>query len=206
MKKLIAFTLSEVILTMTIVGVVAAMTIPSLQYQRTKKEYSVKLKKFYSRIENAILDMEIDKNINFKSLTQPDSADTYDWYMTYIDPYLGHQYVDETNGIVYFKEGSSVLNFSSASGGGCSEFLYDVNADKAPNIKGRDRFKFLFCFTDAKRVDWFNSADIYFGTYGQFVNKTRAQLIADCQENGDFCARLLQHDLWNYKSDYPYNP
>ena len=42
MRKLFAFTLAEVMLTMTIVGVVAAMTIPTLHYQRVKKEYSAK--------------------------------------------------------------------------------------------------------------------------------------------------------------------
>ena len=40
MKKLFAFTLAEVVLTMSIVGVVAAMTIPKLSYNRMKKEYS----------------------------------------------------------------------------------------------------------------------------------------------------------------------
>ena len=33
-KKALAFTLAEVLLTMTIIGIVAAMTIPTLHYQR----------------------------------------------------------------------------------------------------------------------------------------------------------------------------
>ena len=61
MRKILAFTLAEVLLTMTIVGVVAAMTIPTLHYSRVKKEYTAKLKNFYSRMENYILDMEMDK-------------------------------------------------------------------------------------------------------------------------------------------------
>ena len=44
MRKILAFTLAEVLLTMTIVGVVAAMTIPTLHYSRVKKEYTAKLK------------------------------------------------------------------------------------------------------------------------------------------------------------------
>ena len=36
-KKALAFTLAEVLITMSIVGVVAALTIPTLHYQKTKK-------------------------------------------------------------------------------------------------------------------------------------------------------------------------
>ena len=60
-NKKFAFTLAEVMVTMSIVGVVAAMTIPTLHYQRVKREYSAKLKNFYSRMNNAILDMQMDK-------------------------------------------------------------------------------------------------------------------------------------------------
>ena len=70
MRKLFAFTLSEVMITMTIVGVVAAMTIPTLHYQRVKKEYTAKLKNFYSRMENSILDMEMDKG-SFRDMRLP---------------------------------------------------------------------------------------------------------------------------------------
>lgn len=45
---------------MTIVGVVAAMTIPTLHYQKVRREYTVKLKNFYSKMENAVLDMQLD--------------------------------------------------------------------------------------------------------------------------------------------------
>lgn len=95
-KKSLAFTLAEVLLTMTIIGVVAAMTIPTLHYQRVKKEYTTKLKNFYSRMDNAILDMETDYG-SFRDLRKPDNGKGYDWYMKYIDPYVGHQYVKDGN-------------------------------------------------------------------------------------------------------------
>ena len=72
-KKSLAFTLAEVLLTMTIIGVVAAMTIPTLHYQRVKKEYTTKLKNFYSRMDNAILDMETDYG-SFRDLRKPDNG------------------------------------------------------------------------------------------------------------------------------------
>ena len=48
-----AFTLAEVLITLGIIGVVAAMTLPSLIQKFREKEYTTKLKKFYAVMENA---------------------------------------------------------------------------------------------------------------------------------------------------------
>lgn len=47
------FTLAEVLITLGIIGAVAAMTIPNLIQSYKEKEYTAKLKKFYSVMENA---------------------------------------------------------------------------------------------------------------------------------------------------------
>ncbi len=198
-KKSLAFTLAEVLLTMTIIGVVAALTIPTLHYQRVKKEYTTKLKNFYSKIENAILDMEVDFG-SFRDLKQPDNG--YTWYMTYLDPYIGHQYVKE-NRTVYYKDGSSLGTFYK---GGCLDVDYDVNADNPPNKQGYDRHRFLFCFTDANRKGWFGNKDIFFGVYGSgqvSENTSRETMINQCKTNKSYCTRLLQNDQWEFKDDYP---
>ena len=53
LKKKAAFTLAEVLITLGIIGVVAALTLPSLIQQYREKEYTTKLKKFYTVMENA---------------------------------------------------------------------------------------------------------------------------------------------------------
>lgn len=202
MRKLFAFTLAEVLLTMTIVGVVAAMTIPTLNYQRTKKEYSVKLKNFYSRMENAVLDMQMDFG-SFRDLKKPVNGRGYDWYMKHIDPYMGHQYVDSDAKKVYYKDGSSLGTFFT---GGCLDIYYDVNGDKGPNNVGYDQYVFLYCFDDANRVAFFANQDVFFGVYGNGVNATgtsRASMIETCKNRHSYCTRLLQNDQWEFKSDYP---
>lgn len=200
------FTLAEVLLTMTIVGVVATMTIPTLHYQRVKKEYSAKLKNFYSRMENAILDMEIDKG-SFRDMKLPSSdAECFKWYMNNLDPYIGHDFVNKTNGndAVYFKDGSAIVRFYK---GGCIDVIYDTNGDRAPNREGFDRHRFLFCFSDVNR-DWhFGNKDIFFGTYGSGLKDakvTRQQMITKCRTEAPWCTRLLQNDQWEFKSDYPH--
>ncbi len=47
------FTLAEVLITLGIIGIVAAMTLPSIIQKRNDKEAVVKLKKMYSVMENA---------------------------------------------------------------------------------------------------------------------------------------------------------
>lgn len=205
-KKSLAFTLAEVLLTMTIIGVVAAMTIPTLHYQRVKKEYTTKLKNFYSRMDNAVLDMETDYG-SFRDLRKPadgDIADGYNWYMKYIDPYVGHQYVDTDNHQVFFSDGSMIADFWP---GGCLDVVYDVNGRKGPNREGYDRFRFLFCFTNGNRFSWFGNENIFFGTYGSegvAAGATRDSMLQSCRNSGSRCTRLLQNDQWEFKNDYPY--
>lgn len=54
MKRLIAFTLSEVLLTMSILGIVAAMTMPGLIASYKNKVYVTQLEKALSQIEQAM--------------------------------------------------------------------------------------------------------------------------------------------------------
>ncbi|MBQ8458911.1 type II secretion system protein [bacterium] len=212
MRKISAFTLAEVILTMTIVGVVAAMTIPTLHYQKNKREYSAKIKNFYSRMENAIVDMEMDKG-SYRDMLLPANGNGFDWYIDNVDPYMGHQYVDTSKKRVYFKDGSSLFKDGSSLqqffSGGCLDVVYDVNGDRAPNRSGFDQYKFLYCFTDDNRTNWFGNKDIFFGTYGSGLNAvgtTRAQMIEKCKdaETTSWCTKLLQNDQWEFKHDYPH--
>lgn len=202
------FTLAEVLLTMTIVGVIAAMTIPTLHYQRVKKEYSAKLKNFYSRVDNAILDMEMDKG-SFRDMQLPATDDDcFKWYMNNLDPYIGHDFVNYSgsDNMIYFKDGSAIVRLHK---GGCLDLVYDTNGDKKPNLEGYDRHRFLFCFSDTYRNNWFGSKDIFFGTYGSGLTDagvTRQQMIAKCKEPTTrfWCTKLLQNDQWEFKSDYPH--
>ena len=56
-----AFTLAEVLVTLGIIGVVAALTLPSLIAHKKEKEMIVAWKKMYSDISNAALLMSLDE-------------------------------------------------------------------------------------------------------------------------------------------------
>ncbi len=60
MKHQFGFTLAEVLFTITVIGVVAALTIPSLIQSVSNKQYETSLKKNYSVIANAYKALESD--------------------------------------------------------------------------------------------------------------------------------------------------
>ena len=55
-----AFTLAEVLITLGIIGVVAAMTLPTLVQKKTNSEVEAKLQKIYSAMNQAVMLSEID--------------------------------------------------------------------------------------------------------------------------------------------------
>ena len=76
-----AFTLAEVLITLAIIGVVAAMTIPTLIANYQKKTYVTQLQKTYSMIANAakmLMADEMVENLNHTYLFVDDTAENYD--------------------------------------------------------------------------------------------------------------------------------
>lgn len=63
MKK--GFTLAEVLITLGIIGIVAAMTLPALVHNYKKQEIEAKIKKFYTNMAQAVKLSEIDNGPAF---------------------------------------------------------------------------------------------------------------------------------------------
>lgn len=62
----IAFTLAEVLITLGIIGVVAAMTLPTVINNVHHKELETALKKQYSTLSQAILDIQREDDLPFE--------------------------------------------------------------------------------------------------------------------------------------------
>ena len=63
MKKLNAFTLAEVLITLGIIGVVAAMTLPTLIQNHQKQVYATQLKKSINVFENMLNQMKVNEGV-----------------------------------------------------------------------------------------------------------------------------------------------
>ena len=125
------FTLAEVLITLVIIGVIAALTIPNAIYETKKKEYSSRLKKFYSTMKQAEQKAEIDAKswrdwAENSGFTQGDSVDITSFLNQHVLPYLSYVKFVGTSNRVYLNDGSSF----SVSQGSCLDFVFDVNGDK----------------------------------------------------------------------------
>ncbi len=90
LKRKAAFTLAEVLITLGIIGVVAAMTIPTLIQKYKIQEYVSKLNKFYTVISNAYIRAKQDNGDIFGwnlAKYESSTSDEED-FLYYILPYM----------------------------------------------------------------------------------------------------------------------
>ena len=107
-----AFTLAEVLITLGIIGVVAAMTLPALVQNYKKQAVETKLAKFYSTINQAIAQSEVENGS--KMYWTPMSEITpEEWYNKYLKKYIKSLKSAKNNSLnnrfdIYFADGSLV--------------------------------------------------------------------------------------------------
>ncbi len=102
-QKRAAFTLAEVLITLGIIGVVAALTLPTLMSNYRKQVVETRLSKFYSSMNQLIMLSEVDNGP--KEFWEEQPKETYDvdedgnqdrtqeskmvpWFNKYIKPYI----------------------------------------------------------------------------------------------------------------------
>lgn len=86
-----AFTLAEVLITLGIIGIVAAMTLPALLQKQERLSTGVALEKFYSSFQNAINLSQLDHGSAVNWDTKTDYNDTeamYAWFDEYVIQYM----------------------------------------------------------------------------------------------------------------------
>ncbi|MBR1754238.1 prepilin-type N-terminal cleavage/methylation domain-containing protein, partial [bacterium] len=97
------FTLAEVLITLGIIGVVAALTIPTLMQQHRRHVVETKFKEAVSILKqaNALSKVDYGLNYNRESITpinNPDSA--YEYFNKYYVPYIKFRKVEKgTKGV-----------------------------------------------------------------------------------------------------------
>ncbi len=86
-----AFTLAEVLITLGIIGIVAAMTLPALLQKQERLSTGVALEKFYSSFQNAINLSQLDHGpaIHWSTKTNYNDTDAmYAWFDEYVIQYM----------------------------------------------------------------------------------------------------------------------
>ena len=223
-RKCAAFTLAEVLITLGIIGVVAAITIPTLISNHQKEVVGKRLQKFYSTMQNAFNFAMIDHGemSYWEFPTKQNDGDQMSKFATtYIFPYLkGVSQCDTNSNPECFSYGSEIFDqglpaiyiFSDGScfgmniggsgvGAGNIHIYYDYNCMQKPNIYGKDVFDFI--------IRWVNNEYVFkAGGYATVNKTTREELLNYCKNaqnrsRGE-CASLIQFDGWQVKDDYPW--
>lgn len=94
-----AFTLAEVLVTLGIIGIVAAMTMPALIANHQKKATAVKLARFYTIMSQAVLRWQSDDGIIPDDFSFEETSGTYieKWYRDTIGKYIQTVSLKSTN-------------------------------------------------------------------------------------------------------------
>lgn len=219
------FTLAEVLITLGIIGIVAALTMPALISNHQKKVVVTRLEKFYTNINQAIKLSEAEnggcENWTYPSNSASPDIATKEFFDKYMRKYM--QILSEESLLlnVYDPDGSDnyftrvhVVYLSDGSAmtikwyAGFDISFYPRASDLTSEVgilNSRSKFSF----------DFMKSASVGLGKcsvepYSYKWDGTREGLKSHsrygCSKsgNGNFCARLIQYDGWQIKDDYPW--
>lgn len=232
MHKQKAFTLAEILITLGVIGIVAAMTIPGLINNYQKKQTVMRLKETYSIIQQAIrLSQEEygeieawDTTLNGHDFFHRYIADYVKWMDEYSSTelnqkvqrklldgrnYTGTTYNHKNSSHFTLINGSMVsMNLNSSKEGGLWVGI-DVNGLAKPNMIGRDTFLF-FCSSEygLRPLGEQGSPSSWRfagNTYSRSTVKGSNYLACAKNKSGYWCSALIIQDGWNIAGDYPWN-
>ena len=190
-------------ITLGIIGVVAAMTLPSIITSYEKKETVARLKKMYMSIRNAIQMAEINNGPRQNWLFNDDD-EAKEFYTTEILSNLKCAKIDK-NSNCYFSDGSAIFLSVARYYGLVEVFFFPKTTKKYINgtAKGRSkRYRLYYSF-------YYYQPHETIQFKGDMINYNRDQLLNDgsfrCTGNDPRnCLYLIIYDGWQIKDDYPW--
>lgn len=223
------FTLAEVLITLGIIGIVAALTIPNLIANHRKKVVETRMAKFYSVINQAIRHSEVDngsvkywepltseyiKDESGQSTQEVYATNTLEWYNKYLKPYLNVQKIEEkinydSKLMLYFNDGSALL-FSKNSWLFYPEAKSYSEVEKESSVIDRKREDcgtkyFTFYFSQDYRGGGVNA----YGAESNLSDETiRTDATLGCKAESvsnerAYCTLLIARNGWKIPKDYP---
>lgn len=217
-----AFTLAEVLITLVVIGVVAAISIPIMFADWQKKHTVSRLLKVHSELAQTTY-LAIADNGPIDSW-EVDKLTAREFYQIYLKPYLQILKDDKdikfeytalngkkdakTDGMAfYLSDGAKIfVHTPQNTEYGIQVKLYiDINGEQKPNRMARDIFTFNY---------W-----VYSPTYPEIIGKlipwganwTRddvknspATYSCNRQKTGEICGALIAKDGWIISKDYPW--
>ncbi len=205
------FTLAEVLITVGIIGVVAALTMPVLVGNYQKKQTVTKLKRAFSVLSQAVLMSELDNGSTEFWNYNLEAKEFYDIYLkkylittedvqfSEIRKVVTYRYLNnvEAEGAIgnnnsyaiKLNDGTFVIidGWFDAIEGNHRNIIFDINGLAKPNKIGRDVFYFRL-YKKKGLIGYDESGD------------------QGCERNasGYSCSQKIMEDGWEIKDDYPW--
>lgn len=219
------FTLSEVLITIGVIGVVSALTLPTLIQNYQKQATVSKLKKFYTNMNQVLMHAKADNGDfstwEYKS-SKNEAENSEKFYTDYIKPYIKNVDSVQTNvfmqndilgGIRFvFADGTQAIlsaNYSNLT-------RNDIDNPEKPTIIFYTRAQ-KHIDKDSNYVKHPTRERFYFKINNNGIlvpprlSKTRESNINDCKSlsgqtnNGNVtCSTLIYKDGWKISDDYPW--
>lgn len=221
------FTLAEVLITLGIIGIVAAMTMPAIVGKYKKVQTVAQLKKVYSSMLQSV---EFSKSQYGDIKNWNWSLGAADFYKKYLGKYLkttavcedtdtskcwgrsstktlnGGTYTGDTNQVSFKIADGTIIRLEKQDDLHIHIWA-DLNGQKEPNTFGRDIFVFTFvgsAFEDDFQI--IPRAGLYMFGHGLSREEVKSSNSQACSKtkSGTACGELILMDGWEIKDDYPW--
>ncbi len=229
LSSIFAFTLAEVLITLAIIGVVAALTIPTVVRNYQKQQTVVQLKKVYSALSNTtnLAIAEEGPVAGWQLGADSSGQAAIDFANKYLIPYLkvakncGTKTTDDCAYIYknkanvktvldnqylrfYLNDGTFIalrIENNPSVPALTATTTIDINGQKQPNLLGRDVFSYRYIIRHAS----------YPNATGKFIpncigpfdrNGLLNNTTYGCNITGFCCAAVIMVDGWQIKDDY----
>lgn len=219
--KIKAFTLAETLITLVIIGVVAAITIPILHNNYVEQERVSRVKKVYSTLGQAMLWVKSEGGSYDFETADGNDALLKKWYQTYLEPRLVTTKICYATtkgcwneGDSYFLNGS-VASYNRTGVGIGNNIITAVLVDGAlinidgfsaadmrntfgVNVSGNSGFVLYFDINGSKKPNTIGK-DIFVTVFAEngfapaFRDKTSAQIESDCSKSGKGVSCIMKY-------------
>ena len=219
-----AFTLAEVLITLGIIGVVAAMTLPTLIESHNRQVVETRLEKFYSTINQAIVRAEVDFGDRSDWYQDTNNIETDEngklingssgvekWWNTYLAPYVKTVGIDYDNGLPVFKFADGSCLKANQATAMRDWIYYTTSRDRCIKMAGSEENSRGVCSFSFMYVPTADSPYFYkkgFEPYKSGWNGTESGLYNACKKSDNkmdksLCGALIQYNGWKIPKNYP---
>ena len=223
-----AFTLSEVLITLGVIGVVSAMTLPALVQNYRNHVAETRLKKFYSMFNQAI-QRSVVENGDFENWDYFMSNDSVDDegnllsisdkvdanFQKYLAPYMkivDKKIITDASGyetIIYYLPDGSAFSYMAYENREINYYL--SNPEKCAKLtlneqRGTCMFRFQF-YPINNSAQWKylykKGLEAYLHDWDGNKESLKEGKTHSCSQGGNYCTALIQQNGWKIPKDYP---